>query len=129
LGLNSAIILINDTGSVVKEVIEVEGSFIAADTTVNCDLELSDLRASHEKELNEIKKSLEDAEAEHQRIVAELNTRLNELEAAHRRTVEEMSGSHLAEVEKLQAIISQRGSEDEDKSVSYLTSFEFFVYY
>jgi hypothetical protein len=106
--------LINESGSGVTEVMEVERE-VKVD---NCDLEIVHSGASRENELNEVMKSSEDSEAEHQRIVAELNTRLNELEADHKRAIEQMNEAHLAEVEKLQAVISQREMEDEAKSVS-----------
>jgi hypothetical protein len=89
------------------------------DTAVDHNLEISQLRALHEEELNEMKASLEAAEAEHQSIVAELNTRLNELEADHERTIEELNNAHHAEVEKLQAVILHRASEQQAKSVRF----------
>jgi hypothetical protein len=90
---------------------------------VDHDLEISQLKAAHEKEMNEMKASLEvrleAAEAEHQSIIAELNARLNELEADHEKTIEELNFAHRAEVEQLQAVILQRTSKQQAKSVIF----------
>jgi hypothetical protein len=87
------------------------------DTQGDRNIELSLLTESYEKQLQEMRTLMEDMEVKHQKMVAELNTQLHDLEADHVRTVEEINSVHHAEVEKLQAIISQRSSEQQAKMV------------
>jgi hypothetical protein len=88
------------------------------DRAVDRDLEISELRAVHEKELNDLRSLLEDTKAKHQQVVAEFNSRIEELQADHIRTIADINDAHRVEVENLQTLTVQRASEQQDLSVS-----------